>query len=145
MLETRQVANMQTVPLKVRVSTFDFDMTPDDKDDLYRDGWTGAIEYFYKYVGPRPREEIESLLRLYHSHLKSSIGYTETIHLRVNVALPTSEDRLKILYTYNIDEDADDQLEFGFDAVRQDSAGGLTTSSYVTWWMPRGRSKRRTR
>ncbi len=30
--------------------------------------------------------------------------------------MPTHKDRLRILYTYNMDGDADDRLEFGMDA-----------------------------
>jgi len=115
LLETRQVVNMQTIPLRVRVSTFDFDMAPEVKDDLYNDGWTGATAYFKKYVGPRDPKEMSLELKMLHSHMQKEIG-KGNIHLRVNVALPTGKDRLKILYTYNMDDDADDRLEFSLDA-----------------------------
>jgi NTE family protein len=115
LLEIRQVANLQTIPLHVRVSTFDFDMTSLVKVDLYGDGWRDATAYFKKYAGPRDPKEMAEELKILHSHMQNKIG-KGPIHLRVNVAMPTGKDRLKILYTYNMDDDADDRLEFSMDA-----------------------------
>lgn len=113
-LEVRQVANLQIVPLRVRVSTFDFDMNAEVKDDLYRDGLNDARTYFLTHAGPRDREEVNEYLELLTTHMQKKIGKGD-IHLRANVLMPIGKDRLKILYTHNMEPDADDQLELSID------------------------------
>ncbi len=110
LLETRQVANLQTIRLTVRVGTFDFDMPSELKEDLYYDGYRGAIEFFKSYVGPVDPALMEPALKVVRGHIGECLG--RDVHLRINVALPIGDDRLRILYTYNMDEDADDRLEF---------------------------------
>ncbi len=113
LLETRQVANLQTIPIRVRVSTFDFGIDSETKDDLYRDGLHHAREFFKKNIGPQNPDRISSVLGVIHSAMLKSLARGSDLHLRVNVALPNGKDRLRILYSYNMDEDADDRLEFG--------------------------------
>ena len=145
LLETRQVANLQMVPLRVRVSTFDFDIAPNVKDDLYHDGWIGATTYFMTYIGPKDPNEISEELKLLHTYMTKTIGKGD-IHLRSNVVMPISKDRLKILYTYNMDCDADDTLEFSLDAGAYPGfAGRPTISWFATSWTPSRLSSRPTR
>ena len=115
LLETRQVANLQIIPLPVSVSTFDFDISPNVKDALYNEGLTGATRYFEKYIGPRDRNEMSAQLKILHAYMQRKIARGD-IHLRLNVVMPTHKDRLRILYTFNMDVDADDRLEFSMDA-----------------------------
>ena len=113
LLETRQVANLQTIPIHVRVSTFDFGMDPNTKEDLYKDGLHDAREFFKKNIGPQNPDRISSVLGVIHSAMLTRLNKGSDLHLRVNVALPDGKDRLRILYSYNMDADADDRLEFG--------------------------------
>lgn len=111
-LEIRQVENLHVVPLQVNVGSLDFDMSPGEKDGLYRSGYMGASNFFTRYIGPKNPQEMSTKLNFVHSHMIVSLREGQ-IHLRVNVVMRIREDRLRILYTYNMDEDTDDRLEFG--------------------------------
>jgi NTE family protein len=114
LLEVRRVENLQVIPLEVRASTFDFAMTDASKEDLYGDGLRDARGYFTNYCGPKDATEMQAALRVCHQSMLAKIG--GSIHLRANIAMPIHGNRLAILYTYNMDNDADDRLEFSLDA-----------------------------
>jgi NTE family protein len=112
-LQVRQVENLHVIPLRVKVSTMDFDMTASAKEDLYLYGKDGARDFFLSYIGPSNPEEMTETLEFVHSHMQKALNRGDT-HLRVNVVMPIREDRLRVLYTYNMDDDTDDRLEFDF-------------------------------
>ena len=59
--------------------------------------------------------ETSLLLKLTHAHLRTTLK-KRACHLRVNVLLPTGADRLKIVHTYNMENDPDRDLELGIDS-----------------------------
>ena len=115
MLEVRQIANLQIIPLHVSVSAFDFNISRAEKDRLYLEGLNDGRGYFIRHAGPVDQASMSELLEVMASHMKTNIGKGD-VHLRANVLMPIDNDLLKILYTWNMQDDADDQLEFCIDA-----------------------------
>lgn len=112
-LETRAVASLHEVPLRVRVGPLDFQISDQIKDDVYRDGKEDAGEYFRRrYVGPRDPDDMQKILKLLHKVMLQTMQHAG--HLRVNVMRPVASDTLKVVYSYNLDEaiDCDDKIEF---------------------------------
>lgn len=109
-LETRRIEDLHIVPLRVSAGTFDFDMKPDDKDKLYREGRDDARSFFRDLIGPSNPEDMETVLRCIHSSMQAALE-RGNIHLRVNVMMPRSRNRLRVMYTCNMDDDTDDRLE----------------------------------
>lgn len=110
-LQVRAIENLHIIPLRVKANTMDFDMTSSSKEDLYLYGKDGARDFFLSYIGPSNPEEMVEVLDVVHSHVRKALN-RDNVHLRVNVVMPVSEERLRVLYTYNMDNDADDRLEF---------------------------------
>jgi NTE family protein len=112
LLETRRVENLRIIRLQTVNSTFDFKLSPQDKDNLYRCGTEGTRAYFRRDTGnPFNSESIVPLLGILHKSIVSSLGKTSNTHLRVNVMLPDfKEGHLKVFYAYNMENDSDDQL-----------------------------------
>jgi NTE family protein len=118
-LETRNIENLHVVPLPVQASTFDFDMTDEAKNNLYLQGKEAARDFFVRTVGPRDPHEMRHVLETVPDAmvplLNPDADQERDFHLRVNVVMPTtplSRGRLRVYYTYNMDDDADDRLEF---------------------------------
>ena len=112
-LETRAVANLHQIPLRVRIGPLDFSMSPQTRDDIYRDGKNDARDYFQgKYVGPRDPADMKRILRTAHRAMQGEMGRQG--HLRVNVMRPVDRNTLKVVYCHNMDsdDDYDDAIEF---------------------------------
>ncbi|MGH7987165.1 MAG: patatin-like phospholipase family protein, partial [Candidatus Binataceae bacterium] len=109
-LETRQIEEMYIVPLFVTVGTLDFNLSQAQKDNLYLEGRDGARSFFLKEV-PREQTVMVTALQTAHAAMLGVLGRAN-IHLRVNIALETTRTRLRIAYSFNMDNDADDRLEF---------------------------------
>jgi len=113
LLETRAVASLNEIPLKVRVGTLDFDLRNQQKRDVYRDGQLDAAHYFrHKYVGVRDPENMKQILGLVRDAICREMGHHG--HLRVNVMCPVDAGTLKIFFSFNMDteDDHDDRIEF---------------------------------
>ena len=110
LLEVRAVENLHVIPLQVHCSTWNFDLTPVQKDKLYHDGLRGARDFFLRQVGPRDPDHMRKILELVHGHM---LGVLKKLgcHLRVNVIMQTNSKRLRVLYSCNMEKDADDRLE----------------------------------
>lgn len=115
-LQYRRVENLHLIPLKVRAKTLDFDLSAVEKEELYIRGRDSASEYLKNYFGPADSEEINNVLAMLHDLMRDALGKNK--HLRLNIIMPFGQkkDKLKVLYTYNMDDDADDRLEFSLDA-----------------------------
>jgi NTE family protein len=113
-LEIRAIEDMSLIPLKVKASTLDFDIPFDKREDLYTYGKNSAHDFFYKYIGPFQPEVVLNILAVTRSHILQAMGKKKA-HLRLNVAMPVGQkkDKLRILYPYNMNKDADDKLELG--------------------------------
>jgi len=112
-LETRAVASLHEIPLRVRVGPLDFQISDQIKDDVYRDGKEDAGEYFrLRYVGPRDPDDIKMILKMVHQVMLQTMGHKG--HLRVNVMRPVSPDTLTVVYSHLFDgqDDCDDRIEF---------------------------------
>ncbi len=129
LLETRRIENLCIVRIKTIKSTFDFKLSSEEKDSLYRCGTEGTRNYFSRYTGnPFNSSLIEPMLQSLFESIQFRIN-SNNLHLRINVMLPDSKGRLRIFYSYNMDNDADDQLY-----ISQDSLGAgecLRTGSLV--------------
>ncbi len=110
-LETREVANLNIIPLYVNVGTFDFNLNSEQKENLYKDGQRSAENFFRSYKAPPARERMETILKILHALFLKELENNDS-HLRVHIMMRTAEDKLKVVYTYNFDpDDADDRLE----------------------------------
>jgi NTE family protein len=112
-LETRQIEDLYIVPLHVSVETLDFDLSPQKKDTLYLQGRDGARTFFVKEV-PQDKQDILNGLKVAYTGMVKHLGVSCS-HLRMNVALHTTRKRLRIAHSLNMDEDADDRLEFNIE------------------------------
>lgn len=111
-LETRGIENLHIIEIPVSIGTLDLELDDATKVQVVNDGFHGARSYFKKNLGPKSPEAMRSILEVSHAAVLGAIGGQET-HLRLNVILPTSGDKLKVIYVYNFDSDldTDDQLE----------------------------------
>lgn len=114
LLETREVENLHIVPLRVHKHTIDFELEPGDRDRLYEAGLHDARSFFITRIGPKDPVHMNQVLEYACMKMKTvfQAAGIEVGHLRVNVVLPTTKGRLRVFYTYNMDNDPDDQLEF---------------------------------
>jgi NTE family protein len=110
-LEVREVENLNTVPLPVSVSTFDFDLTTNNKDVLYREGLEGARNFFIREIGPKDPVEMRRVLDLVRGAMKTALG-KQDVHMRVNVVMPIEKNRVRVMYNCGMDDDPDDRLDF---------------------------------
>lgn len=109
-LEMRQIDNMFIIPLRVSVSTLDFDIDDGEKGNLYREGRAGAFEFFFRYMGPRTPQSMTEDLQILHSYMLKQLDKGD-VHLRLYVMMPLNRNRLRVYYTFNMDDDPDDQVE----------------------------------
>jgi NTE family protein len=106
-LETRRIDNLRLIRLQTDQSTFNFNLSPKDKENLYLSGIEDAKNCFKKDQGnPFNSDNIQPLLQM----LCNGIRFDSDIHLRANVMLPVSRGRLRVNYGYNMENDTDDQL-----------------------------------
>lgn len=113
-LEIRGIENLHIIPLRVNVRTLDFDMQPGARDALYKDGKQGALDFFLEEIGPKDPKKMSGTLKIMHGHMLNTLNMG-TIHMRVNVVMPTTTGRLRVMYTYNMGDDPDDRLELDWE------------------------------
>lgn len=120
-LQYRQVGNLHIIPMPVGAGLLAIKMTHRERCDLYREGNFWANKYLVQIVGPRSPKEMENvILKDMHETFLAFMDKKDA-HLRIAVLLRlcknSSEDEahrkyvLKVCYRYNMDEDADDQME----------------------------------
>lgn len=110
-LEIREVENLHVIPLRVNVTTFDLDMTAEQRAELYVSGKDSARTFFIQELGPRDPLHMRRVLEFVANEFRKKMHKTNC-HLRVNVIIKTTRGTLRVTYAYNMDDDADDRLEF---------------------------------
>jgi NTE family protein len=115
-LEIRAIENMNLIPVKVRANTLDFEIPFEKKESLYVFGKDSASDFFRDFIGPSDPGDISDVLIVTRSHVLEAIE-RRPAPLRLNVTMPVGhkKDKLRILYPYNMNKDADDKMEFGLD------------------------------
>ena len=111
-LQIRAIEDLHLIGIKVTPRTLDFDMKRDGRIHLFNEGYIAATKYFRDdFIGPKNAEEIKQLLRQIHDDISGNLSIGDP-YLRVNIAVPIecARDTLRILYSYHMDDDADDNL-----------------------------------
>jgi NTE family protein len=113
-IHARGIDDLYTFPIEVNASTYDFDLSAAQKEDLYRSARQQAGYRLLKEVAPRNPRVLAVMLKEAAELFIKEAGFTR--QLRANLALLSSRDTLRIVAGHNMDEDADDRLEFELDA-----------------------------
>jgi hypothetical protein len=117
-LETRQIENLHTIPLRVECSTLDFDMNSDGRREAFDGGELHAEQFFHSLIGHQDPEEMSIILRDCRQQminaLRLELGLPEAgqIHLRSNIIMETTHNTLRVIYSSGMEDDPDDRLEF---------------------------------
>jgi NTE family protein len=113
-LETREIEDLNLIPINVSANTLDFDLSFNDKRLLYLEGREGGQKFFYDYLGPKDSDGINTIFEYIEIKVREFLQ-KQKLHLRINIALPIhpQQDRLRILYPFNMKRDADDRLILG--------------------------------
>jgi NTE family protein len=112
-IHARGIDDLYTFPIEVNVSTYDFDLSAARKQALYQSAKQQAGYKLLREVAPRNPRVLALMLKeaaelfIQEARLDS--------HLRANLALLSSRDTLRIVAGYNMEDDADDRLEFELD------------------------------
>lgn len=110
-LEMRQVDNLILVPLDVSLGTLDFDANEEQKRMLFQEGKECTDKAFKNLICPQDPMVVSKLLEAlcddFSTELEKSGVSTE---LRANVMLKGPRKTLRVSYSYNMDNDADDRL-----------------------------------
>lgn len=112
-LETRQVDNLFLVPIDVSVGTLDFDANTKQKSTLFSEGQECSLAAFRKLIGPQDKKFVAKLLEAHCLHLGTHLVQEngETLpHLRANIMSKGPRNTLRVAYSYNMEQDADDRL-----------------------------------
>jgi NTE family protein len=109
-IHARGIDDLYTFPIEVNASTYDFDLSPDRKHAIYQSARQQAGFLFLRDVAPRNPPVLSLMLKEAADLFVNASGLT--VHLRANLVLPTSRGTLRIVTGYNMDDDADDRLEF---------------------------------
>jgi NTE family protein len=112
-IHARGIDDLYTFPLEVNVSTYDFDLSAARKQALYESAKQQAGYKLLKNLAPRDPRVLAMMLKEASELFINHSGFNR--HLRTNLALLTSRETLKIVAGHNMDEDADDRLEFELD------------------------------
>jgi len=112
-IHARGIDDLYTFPLEVNVSTYDFDLSASRKQALYESARQQAGYKLLRDLAPRNPRVLAMMLNEATALFVKQTGFHR--HLRTNLALLTSRETLKIVAGYNMDEDADDRLEFELD------------------------------
>ena len=110
-LHARGLDDLVMIPMKVGVSTFDFELSAAAKSAVYRSAALQVREELVANFFPRHPDVLRKLLQEALS-LFSDWSGIEARRLRANFTVPTSRATLRIVCGINMDEDADDRLEF---------------------------------
>ena len=125
-LQYRQVGNLHIVPLKVDVSMLEIELNDHQRRALYDAGFRQANNYLNQVIGPSNPEEMEKvILSLVHDRVLQK-ARTNAKHLRVAVMLKICKNSsvedirrrylIRVCYSYNMTNDADDQMELDMEA-----------------------------
>ncbi len=110
-LHARGLDDLVMIPIKVGISTFDFELTERAKYDLYQHAARQVKEGLLANFFPRHPDVLRRLLRETLTLFCRWSGI-DAGALRANIAVPTVRATLRIVCGLNMENDADDQLEF---------------------------------
>jgi len=111
-LEIREVENLHLIPIHVKVSTTAFDLSADHKKELYSAGFDAARNFLFGNYGPKDPKVMSGILGFAKEQFLELVGRSTTTHLRCNVVRRTTKGTLRVTYSFGMEEDPDDQLEF---------------------------------
>jgi NTE family protein len=112
-IHARGIDDLFTFPLEVNVSTYDFDLSPSRKQALYESAKQQAGYKLLRDLAPRNPRVLAMMLKEAAELFVKRAGFDG--HLRTNLVLLTSRATLRIVAGHNMDQDADDRLEFELD------------------------------
>jgi NTE family protein len=113
-IHARGIDDLYTVPIEVAASTFDFDVSAQDKYSIYQAAKQQAGFFLLRDVAPRNPRVLQRMLKEATDLFVEESGLK--VQLRANLTLPTSRGTLRIVAGHNMDRDADDRLEFELSA-----------------------------
>jgi predicted acylesterase/phospholipase RssA/FMN phosphatase YigB (HAD superfamily) len=113
-LEVRGVESLYPIPIPVTATTFQFDMTKDQKLQTYREGYNAVRKFFPGALQLVTQAQMAPYLFEAQKVLTEAIG--RHVHLRVNIMDRTPLGQVAVRYRYNMDFDTDDELKFPLDA-----------------------------
>lgn len=113
-IHARGIDDLFTFPLEVNVSTYDFDLSPARKQALYESARQQAGYKLLKDLAPRNPRVLAMMLKEAAELFIKQSGFDAQV--RTNLALLSSRATLRIVAGHNMDQDADDRLEFELDA-----------------------------
>jgi NTE family protein len=96
------------LPITTRFGVLDFALSDEKKDALYGEGLNCA-NHFFQYRRVVDPAAVTAALKVLSEQLRALLGQ-ELPNLRANIILPLSKDYLRVTYTYNMEDDADDRL-----------------------------------
>jgi NTE family protein len=107
-LLNRSIELIQVVPIRTGVSVVAFDLDAQQKIALYNEGREDTRAFFHNQ-GVVDDNAVTAALKSLSEQLLSSLGLSNIL-LRANVMLPVKEEFLRVMYTYNMQQFADDRL-----------------------------------
>lgn len=112
-LEYRGIERLHPLLLRVNVKPLQFDRldTEAEKDNLFYRGYYGASGKLKGELGPKPPARVKKFLTVFYEQMLAHLT-SRALHLRVNIMMPTPTGNLRVMYSYNMDNDTDDRLEF---------------------------------
>jgi len=138
-LEERGITSLHTAQLLTSVDAFNFGVTFDERRTAYNDGLQDALRFFKNEIGPADRSDVTMTLQGFARGLKEKIqahfsSSTPSVRVRMAVMLPDREmRRLRVMYTANMEGDADDRLELPIDCPGAGTAFAERNPVYTAW------------
>jgi len=138
-LEERGITSLHTARLRTDVDPFNFDITPEQRRRAYSHGLQDALNFFKNEIGPADKRELTTVLQLLAFQLEKRIkeyfqGSVGSVRVRMAVMLPDRQKRrLRVMYTANMDEDADDRLELPINCPGAGTAFAARNPVYIDW------------
>ncbi len=117
LLQIREIEDLYLIPIKVSATTLDFDLDHEGRRSLFHEGYYATNRFFRRFSSGTSEELVGMYLKRLHDEMDKLLK-VDDLHLRLNIALPIEPQRrrMRILYTYNMDDDCDDRLELKINA-----------------------------
>jgi len=116
-LLNRSVELFQVVPVRTNVGVVAFDLNTEQKNALYNEGRNCVRDFFHNH-GVVDDNAVTAALKRMSEQLRTMLNLPD-VRLRANIMLPVKGEFLRVMYTFNMQEFADDRL-----LLHQDHTGG---------------------
>jgi predicted acylesterase/phospholipase RssA len=116
-LSNMAVESLQAIPIETTFGVLDFELNPSEKKDLYEQGLESANRYFRTH-GVADEKAVTAALEYLSTSLLAKLPPQTNGRLRANIILPVGRDQvthLRVTYSYNMEDDADDRLLMSVD------------------------------